>query len=63
MDVRWDFMETSVTKVGFFKGKLLQFRLKLYITFLLYSLERNNPTKTVFQNDNGLSFVKYQDHL
>lgn len=63
MDVRWDFMETSVTKVGFLKGKLLQFRLKLYITFLLYSLERNNPTKTVFQNDNGLSFVKYQDHL
>ena len=64
MDVRWDFMETSVTKVGFFKGHIS------YITFLLYSFERNNneskfcaPTNTVFHNDNDLSFVKYQDRL
>ena len=40
MDVRWDFTETSVTKVGFFKGQTLQLRLNSFITFLLYSLER-----------------------
>ena len=29
MDVRWDFMETSVTKVGFFKGKIISISFKI----------------------------------